>query len=118
MLQYVSRILGRAGYRLLTAPDADSAMATLARETFDLVILDLWLPDSGFELLTQVIGLGGPPVIVYTAEASEAYRQRALDLGAADYLIKPVPSPELLERIHAALENSDRGPSNSALDRS
>ena len=76
----------------------------------DLVLLDLWMPvPDGFEILRQLQRLrqsqGFIPVIVLTADHSEAVRTRALDLGADAFLTKPLDQEEVIARVHTLLQS-------------
>lgn len=83
--------------------DGAAAEAALATEEFGVVLLDLGLPRlSGFDLLARIRDRGDrTPVIVLTARDALDDRVRGLDLGADDYLVKPVALAELGARIRA-----------------
>ena len=75
----------------------------------DLVILDLGLPDcDGVDLVRELRGWTGIPVLILSARSDEANKVRALDAGADDYLTKPFGVPELLARVRALLRRSQR----------
>jgi DNA-binding response OmpR family regulator len=110
--------IAAAAYRMLTgeahvvdiASTASAARAAVDRGDYDLVILDLSLPDGdGVDLLQQWRGLGRTvPVIVVTARAGIEDKVAGLDSGADDYLTKPFEMRELLARVRATLRR--RGP--------
>lgn len=85
--------------------DARAAHATLASERFDLVLLDLGLPEGdGLDVLRALRGRGSDtPVIVLTARDGTGERVAGLDAGADDYLVKPFEFDELLARMRAVL---------------
>jgi two-component system OmpR family response regulator/two-component system response regulator QseB len=85
--------------------DAAAAQATLASERFDLVLLDLGLPQgSGLDVLRALRARGdATPVIVLTARDGPGDRVAGLDAGADDYLVKPFDLDELGARIRAVL---------------
>jgi len=93
--------------------DAAAAASSLASETFDLVLLDLGLPEvpgaaarpeGGLAVLRNLRGRGiGTPVIVLTARDALPDRVAGLDAGADDYLVKPFELDELLARMRAVL---------------
>ena len=87
--------------------DAESGLRGLRREAYDLLILDVGLPDlSGFELLARLREGGNPiPVLMLTARDAVEDRVRGLDLGANDYLVKPFAVPELLARTRRILRD-------------
>jgi DNA-binding response OmpR family regulator len=103
--------LGRAGYAVDTALTVADAERKLAVEPYDLVVLDLLLPDGdGFDLCRQ-IRAGGPGtrVLMLTARGALADRVRGLDAGADDYLTKPFALAELLARVRALLRRDAGG---------
>ena len=91
------RGLQQEGHSVDWARDAKSAEAALAAEAYELVLLDLGLPDrDGMALLASLRRSRSPvPVIISTARDAVADRVRGLDLGADDYLVKPYDFDEL-----------------------
>lgn len=85
--------------------DGKAAEAALARENYDLILLDLGLPNrDGLDLLAAYRkGGGDAPVLVMTARGELTDRIRGLDTGADDYLVKPFDIDELYARIRALL---------------
>ncbi|TFH86485.1 response regulator [Billgrantia azerbaijanica] len=99
--------LGRHGYRALVAEDAETLDRLLARETPDLLIVDIMLPgDDGFTICRKVRRDSEVPIIMLTASADETDRILGLELGADDYLGKPFNPRELLARIKAVLRRT------------
>jgi len=97
--------LSRAGYRVVEAGTAREAMAALAIDKPEVVLLDLGLPDrDGLELIPLIRGAGAA-VIVVSARDATAQKVAALDLGADDYVSKPFDSEEVLARIRTALRH-------------
>ena len=69
-----------------------------------LVLLDLVFPDTdGIELMQDILDIGEVPVIFLTAYGRDQNMERAFDMGAADYMVKPFSATELTARIKAAL---------------
>jgi DNA-binding response OmpR family regulator len=103
--------LGRAGYAVDTALTVAEAERKLAVEPYDLVVLDLMLPDGdGFELCRQIRAGGhGTRVLMLTARGALADRVHGLDAGADDYLTKPFALAELLARVRALLRRDAGG---------
>jgi len=95
--------LEEEGLRTTHAATAQAAIEALAREPFDLVVLDLGLPDrDGMEVLSAIRQKGSAiPVLVLTARDAVASRVAALHGGADDYLLKPFAFAELVARITA-----------------
>ena len=103
----VVRYLEQEGYRTLQAGDGDTARDLLERETPSLVVLDLMLPGTdGLALCGWIRARSQLPVIMVTALAEEADRLAGLELGADDYLTKPVSPRELVARVKAVLRRA------------
>ncbi|MEM7641671.1 MAG: response regulator transcription factor [Pseudomonadota bacterium] len=104
LAEAVRDALRRAGFAVDHAGTAAEAteMAALAR--YDLVLLDLGLPDGdGLRLLPSLRRNGSVPVIALTARDQLSDRLAGLDGGADDYVVKPVEMPELVARCRAVL---------------
>jgi two-component system KDP operon response regulator KdpE len=101
--------LGAAGYVLSTAGSGAEALRLAGEEAVDVVLLDLGLPDmDGKEVLRSLRRLSEVPVIILSARGLEAEKIAALDLGADDYVEKPVGVGELLARLRAAQRGLER----------
>ena len=91
------------GYRCTCAWDGKAAADQMEQEKFDLILLDIMLPEiDGYELLEYTKPLG-VPVIFLTAKNEVADRIKGLKLGADDYISKPFQIGELLARVEAVL---------------
>lgn len=98
-------VLDEARYAVLAAATAAEALVELARSP-DIVLLDLGLPDrDGLELLPIITARSQAVVVVLSARDAVEEKVAALDLGAADYLVKPFDTAELLARIRATLRS-------------
>ncbi len=97
--------LSRVGYAVSHVADGEEASTLLARETFDLVLLDINLPQKeGGKLLRDLRARKNhTPVLVVTARSGVDDRIAYLDLGADDYLVKPFDLGELEARVRALL---------------
>lgn len=96
--------LSTEGFEPLACALGAEALAALARERFDLVVLDVGLPDvNGFELFKDIQALAPLPVIFLTARAAEVDRIVGLELGADDYVAKPFSPRELSARVRSVL---------------
>ncbi|HMP89795.1 MAG TPA: response regulator transcription factor [Kiritimatiellia bacterium] len=104
----IKRGLTDLGYKVETANTLSSANDKSAVNLFDLILLDLGLPDgSGFDFLADLRKRhAGPPVIVLTARETVPDKIRGLDLGADDYLVKPFDFQELTARIRVILRRT------------
>jgi two-component system response regulator MtrA len=98
-------LLSGAGFSATGACTGGDALALLEpRGTFDLVILDLMLPDmSGFEVCRRLRERSTVPVVMLTARSDVHDVVAGLELGADDYVVKPFESAELLARVRAAV---------------
>lgn len=103
--EYVGAGLKNAGLETDPALTAEEALSAASAQDYDLIILDLGLPDrDGFDLLADLRRLNrNVPVIILTARDSLGDRIKGLDGGADDYLIKPFAIEELVARIRALL---------------
>jgi len=101
----VRRGLEAHGYRVRWERDGTSAFDQAAGGTFDLVVLDIMLPDGSALELLRSLRQGGlrTPVLCLTARGSVEDRVAGLDAGADDYLVKPFAFAELLARLRALL---------------
>lgn len=99
-------ILQRAGHVVTTAASAGEAMQLLQAGAYDLVFLDIKLPDqSGIHLLSQIRSLYPEmPVLMLTAHASLESAIEAVRAGARDYLLKPIDPQAILARVDEILE--------------
>jgi len=101
--------LTAAGYVVETANDGETALTRMAAEPCDVVILDLGLPDmDGKALIERLREWTDAPIIVLSARDLEAEKIAALDLGADDFVNKPVGVGELLARVRASLRGRER----------
>ena len=97
--RFISRVLELEGYSVLQTEDGDAGLRLTRQSQFALVLLDLKLPGrNGWDVLQDFKtdpALSAIPVIVITASAGVNQRNKALSLGALDYLIKPVSAAML-----------------------
>jgi two-component system, OmpR family, response regulator MprA len=112
----VGRALRLHGFTVSAAPDGVEALALLAREPTDVVVLDVNMPGvDGFSLTRRLRDDGiDTPILLLTARDQVDDRVAGLDVGADDYLVKPFALEELLARLRALLRRAataDDGPS-------
>jgi diguanylate cyclase (GGDEF)-like protein len=123
-------LLHEDGYRVVTTGAGAEALALAQKQSFDLIILDLLLPDlDGFAVLGALRARPATaltPIILLSARDSAGEKVRGLQLGADDYVTKPFSAAELLARLRAALRRrelegganpSTRLPGNVAIER-
>lgn len=85
------------------------ALSVATSQCPDLILLDLGLPDmDGTEIIKQIRTWASIPIIVISARSQEQEKVNALDLGADDYLTKPIGTSELMARIRTALRHSNK----------
>ena len=105
MRDLLRKVLEKEGYRISVADDGREASGRIAREDFDLVVTDMLMPSVGGIELLQAIRRSHPslPVIIVTAFGDWDSYSRALALGAAAFISKPLRMSELTTAVHAAL---------------
>lgn len=109
LVRALTPALGAAGYTVAVADSGESALAYLAAEGCDAVILDLGLPDmDGKAVITRIREWSEVPIVVLSARDIEQEKIAALDLGADDFVNKPFGVGELLARLRAAMRGRDR----------
>src|SRR5713226_1716955 len=103
----LGKILEDEGHRTALCDSGEEALAQFARDEFDLIILDLWLPGvDGMSVLERLRSAGAPPVIVISGHGNIDTAVRATRLGAFDFLEKPLSLERVILTINHAL--SDR----------
>jgi DNA-binding response OmpR family regulator len=108
--QTLARILQRAGFEATTVINGTQALALLSQHSFDLVYLDIRMPDiSGLDVL-KTIHTKYPelPVILFTAQPDLNSAVEALRSGAIDYLLKPLKPQTIIERTRSILANKQK----------
>ena len=97
-------VLRANGYEVVEVGTGEAALDSLTVQTFDLMILDLMLPDvDGVEVCRRLREWSRLPVVVLSAHGEEEVKVLALDEGADDYVTKPFSAPELLARMRSAM---------------
>ena len=109
---FLSRGLESAGYAVDVAGDGASAIDMVHATDYDLVILDMMLPDmDGLKVLEKIRNRkASPPVLILSARGGVDDRVKGLELGADDYLIKPFAFVELLARVRVLLRRGQPTP--------
>jgi two-component system KDP operon response regulator KdpE len=115
ILRVLKPSLAAAGFEVSSAVTGAGALASVAQDVPDLIILDLGLPDmDGKELIASLREWTEAPVIVLSARHDETERIAALDIGADDYVTKPFHMGELQARLRAALRHRQRRQADSS----
>ncbi|HET6615502.1 MAG TPA: response regulator transcription factor [Dehalococcoidia bacterium] len=106
----VKRVFEEEGYETIVASDGKQALSLAKEREFDVVVLDIMLPQlDGFELCRQ-LRLDGvqTPVLMMTARTEVDDRVKGLDAGADDYMVKPFAVAELLARVRALTRRASK----------
>jgi DNA-binding response OmpR family regulator len=94
---------------VVSATSGEAGLALVKKEPFDVVILDINLPDiSGFEVLKRIRMEYSVPVIILTVRSDDVDMLRGLEAGADDYIIKPFNYMTLLARVRAVLRRTEK----------
>jgi two-component system, OmpR family, KDP operon response regulator KdpE len=100
-------VLRANGYEVAEVDTGEGALDALVGKPFDLMILDLMLPDvDGVEVCRRLREWSQLPVLVLSAHGDEEIKVRALDEGADDYVTKPFSAPELMARMRSAMRRA------------
>jgi len=108
--QTLARILQRAGFEVTTAANGKEGLALVSQHPFDLIYLDIRMPDmSGLELLKTIhTKFPDLPVILFTAQPDLNSAVEALRSGATDYLLKPLKPQTVIDRTQSILANQQK----------
>ena len=110
-LGYIREIVEKAGYRTTVTGDPEEVAGLVEAHQPDLVLLDLLLPGTdGIELMKNLPDRSDRPVIFLSAYGRDETIARAMELGAADYIVKPFSPMELVARIRSALRRHSGPP--------
>ncbi|MEO7727960.1 MAG: two-component system response regulator OmpR [Burkholderiales bacterium] len=106
--ELLNRYLSEQGYSVRAVTDGNEMNRWLARERYDLMVLDLMMPgEDGLSICRRLRGLGDKmPIIMLTAKGDDVDRIVGLEVGADDYLPKPFNPRELVARIQAVLRRA------------
>jgi len=100
--------LRKDGYEVVRAADGREALDRFSEQRFDLVVLDLMLPQlDGLEVCRRLRARSPVPIIMLTAKSEEIDKVLGLELGADDYITKPFSMREFRSRVKAALRRAD-----------
>lgn len=116
LARFVELELNYEGYTVVKALNGRTGCALALSEPFDLILLDILLPElNGMEVLRRIRRSSSVPVIMLTARDGVTDKVSGLDLGADDYVTKPFAIEELLARIRNALRKSAARPEGDIL---
>jgi heavy metal response regulator len=109
-LRFIKKGLSEEGFVVETVFDGEEGLFMATRQQFDLIILDIMLPEmNGYEVIKGIRAKGvSTPVIFLTAKDQQEDLIHGFDLGADDYLVKPFAFAELLARMRAVLRRGQK----------
>lgn len=110
ILALLRACLSQEGYDVITEENGLTGLTRALERKFDLIILDLMLPDKdGFAICRELLAAGNDtPILILTARGDEMDRVLGLKLGADDYVVKPFSPRELTARIEAILRRASK----------
>lgn len=109
--RFLQMELEHEGFKTAIESNGRIALDRIIQETYDLVLLDIMLPEmDGIEICKRVRELSEIPIIMLTAKDDVVDKVAGLDTGADDYITKPFATPELIARIRAALRKNKNQP--------
>lgn len=108
IIQLLRMYLRDEGYEVVSAADGRQALDSFIRETPDLVLLDLMMPElGGLEVCTEIRKRSDTPVLMLTARTDDIDKIVGLEMGADDYITKPFNPREVMARVKAALRRRE-----------
>jgi DNA-binding response OmpR family regulator len=121
MVSLLKSYLEQEGYRVATAYNGREALDVARKETPDLVVLDIMMPEmNGYDFMNAHRAESNTPIIMLTAKVEDEDKILGLELGADDYVTKPFKPRELMARVRNVLrragKNEPKGKSLKALD--
>ncbi|MEL7597423.1 MAG: response regulator transcription factor, partial [Clostridiaceae bacterium] len=106
LAEVMALYLKKEGYEVTTVYDGSEGENAFLTKVFDLIILDVMMPGrDGWSLLRKIKSKGDTPVILTTARGEEEDRVFGLELGADDYMVKPISMRELVLRVNLRIKN-------------
>ncbi len=113
MTDLLSLLLKTHGYYVLTANTGELGVSLSRKETPDVIIIDLMMPGmDGWQVCNQIRMFSKVPILVFSALDSPGMVTSALDAGADDYLVKPVPSGVLIAHLNKLTRRTDMNNGN------
>ncbi len=92
---------------IVVAVEGTRGLRVLETESFDMVLLDINLPDiDGFEILKRIRSFSNVPTVILTVRGREEDQNKGLDMGADDYIVKPFSPRDLVARVNAVLRRT------------
>ena len=109
ILKLMTIRLTKSGFNVFNAENGEEALAVCRKEEIDIIVADVMMPVmDGFEMIEHLRAEGKSiPVIIATAKESLEDKKIGFNLGADDYMVKPIDHEELVLRINALLKRAD-----------
>ncbi len=120
MTELLTLLLKTHGFEVLTANSGDEGITSARTNPPDVIILDLMMPDKdGWQVCKQLRTFSSVPILVFSALDNPSMVASALDAGADDYLVKPVPTGVLIAHLNTltrrnGMNNGDKFNSQTA----
>lgn len=106
ILRLLSTNFKARGYEVTTATNGEESLEALQQDFFDLIILDIMMPNvDGVEVCRRIREWSNIPIIMLSAKGDEKDKVKCLELGADDYMTKPFGIAELMARINTAFRH-------------
>jgi DNA-binding response OmpR family regulator len=103
------------GYEVLIVNDGKTGLKYALEKEYDLIILDLMLPEcDGFDVCRKIREVKDTPILMVTAKLANIDKIRGLGIGADDYIVKPFDPPELVARVKAHISRYERIKGNAS----
>jgi DNA-binding response OmpR family regulator len=107
MLRMMKRMLELEGFQVTIANNGDMALKSFEKETPDLVLLDIMMPEmDGYTVCQRIREFSQVPIIMVTARGDDKEKVEGLNIGADDYVTKPFSASELAARVRAVLRRT------------
>ena len=113
---FVTRVLEKRGHRVVTASDGRKGLLLAQNSNFDLILMDCQMPEvDGFQLTKAIRKLETStgrrvPIAAFTSHAVAGYKQRCFEVGMDEFLNKPIPSTDLIEKVENICERHSAVP--------
>ena len=107
--EMVEKYLTKEGFSITTATDGEQAILEFSKNSFDLILLDIMLPNlDGLEAMKIIREKSSIPIVIMSAKDQDIDKALGLGLGADDYISKPFSMIELLARVKAAIRRATK----------
>jgi DNA-binding response OmpR family regulator len=113
MTELLTLVLKTHGFKVLTANTGEDGVAITRKDSPDVIILDMMMPGmDGWQVCSQIRTFSSVPILIVSALDSPGIAADALDAGADDYLVKPVPSGVLIAHLNRLTRRADMNNGN------